>query len=104
MSTWRTDGEPDPDPLSAYLSLIDAGLLVRQFTNRHCPGLALSMEQRKAWAAEMILVMEALCSELQRRLPQPYNSGIDHVPWNLQMRAGLRPVTYKRDATTQKSS
>lgn len=101
MNSPQSPEAPEPDPLSAYLSLIDAAMLIRQYENRHSPGLGLSMEQRKAWAAEMTLVMKALSAELRRRVPEPYTSSVDHAPWNVQMREGLRPVTYKVQGATR---
>ncbi|WP_428383550.1 hypothetical protein [Nevskia ramosa] len=91
------------DDLPAYLSILDAQLLMRQFQKRNCHAQAMNLEQRRAWAAEMVAVMEALVAELQGRVPRPYNTSFDHVPWNAQMRAGTRPVTYKIDPVRWKS-
>lgn len=83
------------DDLPARLLTVDAELLVRQYRNRNHPGLALTSSQRVAWASEVVVVMEALASELDRRTQKPYNASSEHQAWSEQMKAGKRAVTYK---------
>lgn len=77
------------------LLLKDADLLMRQYRNRNERTAPLTAEQRKAWAAEMVAVMDELTDVLDNMLGE-CALRIDHaVAWNQAMQAGSRKVTYK---------
>lgn len=83
------------------LLLQDADLLVRQFRNFGKPGPGgLSLEQRRAWAAEMVEVMERLIEAVgPAARDQAGKSSVDIVvEWNRQMAAGERIATVKLTA------
>ena len=80
---------------AARRTLFDAELLLRQYEQRNHAEQALDAEQRKAWAAEMVQVMQALSAELRARLPEDYSVSRVAEQWNSQMRDGTRPVTFK---------
>lgn len=76
---------------------LDAGLLVRQYRNRHASGHQLTPEQRKAWAAEAAATLEALVAATSEPdvAPSRDRQFRSVVQWNEAMAAGRRPVTYK---------
>ncbi len=79
-----------------YLMLRDAELLLIQYESRNKTHQALNVDQRKAWAAEMVIVMRSLVKAVEGILPSPDSNFIAiYGEWNLAMREGRRSVTFK---------
>ena len=79
-----------------YLLIQDAQLLMRQYNNRNTPSLEMSMEQRKAWASEMVAVMDELVEALRATDPSQLDYTMDRIcAWNAAMREGRRIATIK---------
>ena len=71
-------------------------MLLSQYESRNKTHHALNADQREAGAAEMAAVMRALASTVKEVLPSPDSNFIAiYGEWNLAMREGRRPVTFK---------
>lgn len=75
--------------------IYDAGLLITQYRNRNDPRLALTPLQRRAWAAEVVEVLERMRQQLRAEIGSPGSESAAVGEWNLAMREGSRPVTFK---------
>lgn len=85
--------------MSWELLLLDADLLVRQYQKRDDKRgfQGMSLEQRRAWAAEAAAVLEALADELHQREGGPARRISPNVfyAWNAQIERGERLATRK---------
>lgn len=85
---------PNVDP--NHLLIQDAELLMRQYEIRNEANRALSAEQRKVWASEMVAVMAELVKAVKVANPNSSVYSIETVAsWNAAMNENRRLATFK---------